>query len=276
MIHNANKVRPCVRVLYLGRIPYMEALNVQQQMVQNLIKTASSSSYSSSASSLSSSAIQDQQVLLLCQHDPPAYTVGKRVKDYAEEAARLTSSLSHTGVEFHKVDRGGITTFHGPGQLVGYPIMHLRAGGLCSSSSSSSAIGIGVRRFVEGIEESLIRVCRDGYGIDNVGTTKDTGVWVGNDKVAAIGVQVTRWVTFHGFALNCNTDLSFFDHIVPCGLVGKGVTSLTRLRSQQQGKEGSTGVGDVTVDEVIPKYLDAFEKAFDCDTFLDPASQTIK
>ena len=202
--------RSSIRVKNIGKISYQEALNLQHHYVNKLIH--------------SQNPLQDE-IILLCEHNPPVYTVGKRVKHYDDEKQRLKSLHPHA--DFHKVDRGGIITFHGPGQLVGYPILNLRHG------IEGVHEGKGVRRYVERVEECLIRLCLDAYGVD-VTRSKDTGVWLGNDKIAAIGIQVKRWVSFHGFGLNCNTDLRYFEDIVPCGLVGKGVTSL----SEVVGREG--------------------------------------
>jgi lipoyl(octanoyl) transferase len=113
--------------------------------------------------------------------------------------------------------RGGDVTYHGPGQLVGYPIMNLRPD-RCD-----------VHRYVRDIEEVMIRTAAD-FGVAAERIPGLTGVWAGNEKVGAIGVRIARWITSHGFALNVNTDLSYFNLIVPCGIQDKGVTSLSRLR----------------------------------------------
>jgi lipoyl(octanoyl) transferase len=125
-------------------------------------------------------------------------------------------TLNSLSVEVHRTGRGGDVTYHGPGQLVGYPIINLRPD-RCD-----------VHRYVRDLEEVLIRSIAD-YGIEGARIKGLTGVWVGNVKIAAIGVRIARWVTSHGFALNVNTDLSYFSTIIPCGVRDKGVVSMSRL-----------------------------------------------
>jgi lipoate-protein ligase B len=125
-------------------------------------------------------------------------------------------ALRSRGVEVHETGRGGDVTYHGPGQIVGYPILDLQPD-RCD-----------VHRYVRDLEEVLIRTVAD-YGVAAHRVDGLTGVWVGDEKLAAIGVRIARWVTSHGFALNVTTDLGYFDLIVPCGITGRGVTSLTRL-----------------------------------------------
>jgi lipoyl(octanoyl) transferase len=174
--------------------------------------------------------------LILLEH-PPVYTAGKRWDPdhvvWAEETMRSK------GAEFRQVDRGGSVTFHGPGQLVGYPILDLGP-------------GPDVIRYLRDIEDLIIRACADA-GVE--GLRRDpsaTGVWAGDAKVCAIGVRLSRGrVTLHGFALNCTTDLGWFDGIVPCGLAGRGVTSLTELAGRE-----------VTVAEMAPIVAQQFESVF--------------
>jgi lipoate-protein ligase B len=137
-----------------------------------------------------------------------------------------------------KVQRGGQTTFHGPGQLVGYPILYLKDRNWT------------VREYVQRLENLMIATCRR-YSIEAT-TTENTGVWVNDMKIGAIGVQASRYVTSHGFALNCNTRLDWYNHIIPCGLPDKGVTSISRELQQ-----------DVTVHDALPHLLSAAEEAFD-------------
>ncbi|KAI9208126.1 uncharacterized protein BJ171DRAFT_405697, partial [Polychytrium aggregatum] len=149
-------------------------------------------------------------VLLLVEH-PPTYTAGRRIKGTTDSEGPRLQAL---GAEYFETLRGGQTTFHGPGQLVGYPILNLQAH------------EIGVRSYVSNIENTLIQTCAK-FGI-NATTTQDTGVWIQDRKIAAIGIHVKRHITAHGFALNCDTDLRWFDHIVPCGLPDKKITSLSQ------------------------------------------------
>jgi lipoyl(octanoyl) transferase len=124
--------------------------------------------------------------------------------------------LRERAIEVHETGRGGDVTYHGPGQLVGYPIINLKPD-RCD-----------VHRYVRDVEEVLIRTVAE-YGISGERIAGLTGVWVGDEKIAAIGVRIARWVTSHGFALNVNTNLSYFQMIVPCGITDKGVTSMARL-----------------------------------------------
>jgi lipoate-protein ligase B len=151
--------------------------------------------------------------LLLLEH-PHVFTLG-RGADRRNILAR-DDELSQMCVEVHETGRGGDVTYHGPGQLVGYPIINLRPD-RCD-----------VHRYVRDLEEVLLRATRD-FGIESRRIAGLTGVWVGDEKVAAIGVRIARWITSHGFALNVTTDLSYFRMIVPCGITDKGVTSLARL-----------------------------------------------
>jgi lipoyl(octanoyl) transferase len=125
-------------------------------------------------------------------------------------------ALASRGVEVHETGRGGDITYHGPGQIVGYPIIDLKPD-RCD-----------VHRYVRDLEEVLIRTAA-GYGIVGERVEGLTGVWVGREKLAAIGVRIARWITSHGFAFNVNTNLEYFDLIVPCGIADRGVTSLERL-----------------------------------------------
>ena len=177
-------------------------------------------------------------LLLLLEH-PHVYTLGRR----GQQSHILASeeALTQLGVETHFTDRGGETTYHGPGQLVGYPIFNLRRW------------GGGVRKYVQTLEQTLIAAlaAEYGYGIAAYSEGKPTGVWVGDAKIAAIGVRVSRSVTMHGFALNVCPDLSFFDHIVPCGMPGARVTSM----AQELGQE-------IAVSDVMPAVARAFGGEF--------------
>ena len=177
-------------------------------------------------------------LLLLLEH-PHVYTLGRRGQQ--SHILAPDDMLTQLGVETHFTDRGGETTYHGPGQLVGYPIVNLRRW------------GGGVRKYVETLEQVLIGTLSE-FGITAHSEGKPTGVWVGDAKIAAIGVRVSRSVTMHGFALNVSPDLSFFDHIVPCGMPGARVTSM----AQELGQE-------IAVSDVIP----AISQAFGCNFGID-------
>ncbi|XP_062872991.1 octanoyl-[acyl-carrier-protein]:protein N-octanoyltransferase LIPT2, mitochondrial [Trichomycterus rosablanca] len=212
-------VKPSVNVVNLGRVAYRSALQIQQHYIKQHFD----------------SSIQTPNTVLLCEHKP-VYTIGIRQAPYpAEEEQRLKD----LGADFVRTNRGGLITFHGPGQLVCYPIINLG----CFKKS--------VRWYVCGLEHLVIQMCAK-FGI-KASTSPDTGVWVGNNKICAIGIHCGRYITSHGLGLNCNTDMSWFNHIVPCGIVGKGVTSLSR----ELGR-------DVTVQEVVPVLLQAFREQFNC------------
>jgi lipoate-protein ligase B len=173
--------------------------------------------------------------LLLVEHDPPVITTGRR--PCAQHVLATPEQLARAGIEVHATRRGGDVTYHGPGQLVGYPILRL------------AAIGRSVRAYVHDLEEALIRAL-DRLGVSAGRAEGMTGVWVGGRKIAAIGVAVSRGVTSHGFALNVAPDLSHFGLIVPCGLTGMGVTSLRECLGRQ-----------VTVEEAKPVVIDAVNEA---------------
>jgi lipoyl(octanoyl) transferase len=154
----------------------------------------------------------DDQLLLL-EHDP-VFTLGRNAR--RENVLLSPDALRERGFEVFDTGRGGDVTYHGPGQVVGYPILDL------------APDRRDVHRYVRDLEEVMIRTCAD-YGIEAGRVPGLTGTWVGQDKIGAIGVRIARWVTSHGFAFNVATDLSAFDLIVPCGIRGRGVTSLERL-----------------------------------------------
>ena len=151
--------------------------------------------------------------LILLEH-PPVYTLGARGND--DHVLLSPDALRARGAEVLRSDRGGDVTFHGPGQIVGYPILELRR------------YGQGPVWYVRSLETMLIEVLA-GFGIAAERSAGRPGVWAGGAKIAAIGVRVSGGVTTHGFALNVNTDLSYFEHIVPCGIANAGVTSMQRL-----------------------------------------------
>ncbi len=171
--------------------------------------------------------------LILLEH-PPVYTAGRR----SDPSHLLLSEaeMERAGAELHHVDRGGSVTFHGPGQLVGYPIVHL-------------GVRPDVLRHVRRLEEVVIRACAE-LGV-TVGRSEETGVWAGERKVCAIGVKTTRSVTLHGFALNCTTDLSWFGAVVPCGLHGRGVVTVSELAGRE-----------ISVHEALPIVAREFEAVF--------------
>jgi lipoyl(octanoyl) transferase len=204
----------------LGLVAYGEALEVQRTLVE----------------ARKADRIPDQ--LLLLQH-PPVITLGAKVRNDRSHVLATDEALGEAGVSLFEAGRGGDVTYHGPGQLVGYPILDLRPD-RCD-----------VHRYVRDLEEVLIRAVRR-HGIASTRSAGLTGTWVGDRKLAAIGVRIARWVTSHGFALNVSTNLSHFGLIVPCGITDKGVTSIEELVPSP-----------VTMAAVERAVIDAFSEVFD-------------
>lgn len=201
----------------LGRVDYAEALRIQQEKVAQR-KAAT---------------IPD--TLLLLEH-PHVYTLGRNAK--REHLLVSRERLAALGARVFETDRGGDITYHGPGQLVGYPILDL------AQHQRDLAW------YMRSLEEVFIGVAGD-FGIRAERLAGATGVWVGDAKLVAMGVHVSRWVTSHGFAFNVNTELTYFDWIVPCGLRDKGVTSLAKLL-------GKT----VSMDTAIERVVEHFGRVF--------------
>jgi lipoyl(octanoyl) transferase len=177
-----------------------------------------------------------EDTLILLEH-PPVFTAGRRWKP--DHIVWSEERIAAAGAELRFIDRGGSLTFHGPGQLVGYPVVDL--------GPRPDAM-----RFVRDLEEVVIRASAD-IGVELHRSEVQTGVWAGPSKACAIGVRLMRMrISLHGFALNCTTDLSWYDAIVPCGLAGEGVTSLTRLAGRE-----------VTVEEMAPLVAHRFEEVFE-------------
>ena len=181
----------------LGRVSYADALALQKQLVEER----------------RTDAIVDQ--LLLLEH-PHVITLGVNTKSSWQHVLASPDRLKDEHVEVHETGRGGDVTYHGPGQVVGYPVLDLRPD-RCD-----------VHKYVRDLEEVLIRAAGR-FGIQAGRVSGLTGVWVEGRKLAAIGVRISRWITSHGFAFNVGTDLRFFDLIVPCGIADRGVSSLEKL-----------------------------------------------
>ena len=171
-------------------------------------------------------------VLLLTEHGH-VYTIGKSGDERHLIADR--SDLAQAGIELVPIDRGGDITYHGPGQLVGYPILDL------------SVLLKDLDRYLRAIEEIVIRSLAR-FGVQGARISGLTGVWVGDRKICAIGIKTSRWITMHGFALNVNTDLSYFEKIIPCGISGKGVTSMEQCVGEPLLMQE---VSDVVVNEFV-------------------------
>jgi lipoyl(octanoyl) transferase len=190
-----------LEVRRLGVVPYDEALAMQRQLVEER------------------RAGRVPDLLLLLQH-PPVITLGVKGDGGRANIVATDARLAELGIAVHETGRGGDVTYHGPGQIVGYPILDLKPD-RCD-----------VHRYVRDLEEVMIRVCAD-YGV-TAGRIKGlTGTWVGAEKIGAIGVRLSRWITMHGFAFNVSTDLEHFKLIVPCGISDRGVTSLERTTGRR-------------------------------------------
>lgn len=188
----------------LGTIDYADCWELQKQLFDGLL------SFKSGSGKIA------EQFLLLCEH-PAVYTLGKSGKE--DNMLVAEEFLKSQGAAFFHIDRGGDITFHGPGQLVGYPILDLEQE------------GIGLREYIYAVEQSIIDTIAD-FGIIGTRVAGAAGVWLTDAgrmrKIAAIGVRSSRYVTMHGFALNVNTDLKWFDFINPCGFTDRGVTSIAK------------------------------------------------
>ncbi len=188
----------------LGRMPYAEAFALQKDLQRQVIEGRQ---------------VQPSppMFLLLLEHDPPVITVTRR-PGTAQHLLAGPEQLADAGVELSPTDRGGDITYHGPGQLVVYPILDL------------NALGLRLHGYMRLLEQGVIDVLAR-FGIEGRRDPAATGVWAGEPpaKICAMGVRISQWVSMHGLALNVTTDLSHFDLIIPCGLAGRGVTSMHRL-----------------------------------------------
>jgi lipoyl(octanoyl) transferase len=193
-----------LEVRHLGTLKYADALAMQRALVADR------------------QAGRIGDVLLFVEH-PHVLTLGVRGDGGRSHILATPESLAAKGIEVHETGRGGDITYHGPGQIVGYPIIDLKPD-RCD-----------VHRYVRDVEEVLIRTAAD-FGIRAGRIEGLTGVWTGADKLAAIGVRIGRWVTSHGFALNVTTDLDYFNLIVPCGIPDRGVTSIARLLGRRDDR----------------------------------------
>jgi lipoate-protein ligase B len=209
-----------IHVHRFGIVPYADALDLQKRLVEER----------------KADEIPDQ--LLLLEH-PPVITLGVKTRNDRSHVLEPPDVLRAQGVDLFETGRGGDVTYHGPGQLVGYPIMDLRPD-RCD-----------VHRYVRDLEEALIRAVV-AFGIQAERSPGLTGAWVGREKLAAIGVRIARWVTSHGFALNVSTNLAHFGLIVPCGIADRGVTSIEKLTGRP-----------VPIADVQDAVLQAFAAVFD-------------
>ena len=209
-----------IEVRRLGVVPYRQALTLQRELVEER------------------RADRVSDLLLLLQH-PPVITLGVKGDGGRSNVLVSGDRLAELGVELSETGRGGDVTYHGPGQIVGYPILDLKPD-RCD-----------VHRYVRDLEDVMMRVCAD-YGVTAGRIPGLTGTWVDGDKIGAIGVRISRWITSHGFAFNVSTDLREFQLIVPCGIADHGVTSLEKA----SGRELS--ISEVE-DHVIAHFATVFD-----------------
>lgn len=216
-------------ISYLGLVPYQQAWDLQRRLHEEVAEG------------------RRADTLLLLEH-PHVYTLGRRGQD--SDVLVDETRLAELGVEVHHIDRGGEVTYHGPGQLVGYPVIDL------------SRMGGGPLKYVRTLEQTLIDTLSE-FGIVAEAEDRPTGVWIGDAKIASIGVKVGRGVTTHGFALNVDPDLTYFDHIIACGLPDAAATSISR----ELGRRVS--VEDVAT-ALAPQFADRFDLNVEIVGDLDP------
>ena len=232
MLHKQNIKNRTVKFIHLGIKDYKEAWDFQEKLFQEVVNKKK----------LNRKALSHQQqitnhTLIFCYH-PHVYTLGKSGK--VDNMLLNETRLKQKGADFYKINRGGDITYHGPGQIVGYPILDL------------DHFFTDIHRYIRYLEEAVIRTLAE-YEIIASRYKGWTGVWIQPEnaekarKICAIGVRSSRWVTMHGFAFNVNTDLSFFDYIVPCGIKDKSVTSM----QQELGKK----INIHEVEQILKKHL---------------------
>jgi lipoyl(octanoyl) transferase len=213
-----------LEVRRLGLVGYDEAVALQRELVEQR------------------RANRIPDVLLLVDH-PPVITLGVRSEISRANVVATTERLAQLGISIHETGRGGDVTYHGPGQIVGYPILDLRPD-RCD-----------VHKYVRDLEEVMIRTCGD-YGVAAGRIAGLTGTWIAAEKVGAIGIRISRWITSHGFAFNVRTDLDYFKLIVPCGIPDRGVTSLERVVGR------SIPMREVE-DAIVRRFAEVFERVAD-------------
>lgn len=232
---NFNKGRNSVYVIDCGLLPYQKAWDLQEKIFAQSLKIKAGNR---------TLPLDEQHsiphFLLLVEH-PPVFTIGKSGKD--SNLLVSETLINQKGGSFFRTNRGGDITFHGPGQLVAYPIFDL------------DQFFTDIHKYLRTLEEVVIQTLSN-FGVIGSREPKYTGVWVGNKKICAMGVRASRWITMHGLALNIKTDLSWFDLIVPCGISESGLT-VTSLQNEIQKP--------ISLEDVTPFFLNAFSKVFDCE-----------
>lgn len=218
MKRTSETEQPEIEVYELESIDYQPAWDLQKRLQKHLIdeklRERREEGYRSNA----------RDVLLLVEH-PHVYTLGK--SGDASHLLRSDEELRDLDAQYVPIDRGGDITYHGPGQLVGYPILDL------------DRYMTDIHKYLRSLEEVIIRTSAD-FGVQAGRTEGLTGVWVGDQKICAMGIRCSRWVTMHGFALNVKADLSYFGHIVPCGIQDRGVANLSDLAGRELSREEVT------------------------------------
>jgi lipoyl(octanoyl) transferase len=225
MSDRANPDRRCTRAGFLGRLPYARTTALQHELRSKLM------------------AGDGEEALLLLEH-PPVYTLGRNA-DRADLLAD-SSELARRGVEVHESNRGGKVTYHGPGQLVGYPIIDLKPDRR------------DVRRYIGDLQRVLIGTLARYDVAAEARHQPETGVWVGSRKIASFGVHLSRWVTMHGFALNVTTELEYFGGIVACGLVGVEMCSIESLTGARPPLEEVAAACSEEFASVFDRRLEPF------------------
>lgn len=210
-----------LNILDLGKKDYKEVWDLQKVIHQKRIEGEIS------------------DTLIIVEHNP-VITMGKSGKD--DNLLMPFKKLEEKGINFYRIERGGDVTYHGPGQIVGYPIFNIRDG------------LIGIKSFIKRIEDIIIATLKD-FNIKGEKKEKMIGVWTESGKICSIGIAVKRWVSFHGFAFNVNTDLNHFDYIVPCGLKNVTMTSMQKISNKS-----------VSMDDVKKSIIDNFGKLFNRET----------
>lgn len=209
-------MRNCDLVL-LDQVPYRDSIILQESYVNRIASR------------------EENEKFILLQH-PPVITMGRGF--HAENMLFTREWLGEQGITVEETGRGGDVTYHGPGQVVGYPLLDISE-------------GHDLHRYLRDLEELMIRCVAD-FGIEATRKAGLTGAWVGDEKIGAIGVRVTKWITSHGFALNVNTNLRHFEYIVPCGIREHGVTSMQKILGHE-----------VPIAEVHQSLIHNFEEIFD-------------
>jgi len=216
------------KILDLGKMGYGEALEIQEKLFREILESKRNGQQ------------HDLNTLILVEHTP-VYTLGK-----SGDLNNLKRKPEEVGAEFYKTTRGGDITFHGPGQLVGYPIFDLEQ------------FDMGLAKYIWSIEEAIIETISE-LNINGGRISDASGVWLDIDnekvrKICALGVKASRYVTMHGFAFNINTDLTYFDHMIPCGIDDKGVTSVKQEKQNHQDFEAIKAM-------VVLKFQKLFQRS---------------